>query len=117
MSTRQKRRKDTDKQLTLNTGKEIITPSRTETLLGFKLHENMGFSEYIMDSKDSLIKTLNKRIGALKKIRKAASFKAKLNIANGIVMSKILYLLPLYAGCPDYLLRAIQTKKLRLCAR
>ena len=56
MSTRQKRRKNTDSQLTFNTGNKIITPSRTETLLGFKLHENMGFSEYIMDSKDSLIK-------------------------------------------------------------
>ena len=49
-----------------------------------------------MDNKDSLVKTLNKRISALKMIRKAASFKAKLNIANGIVMSKILYLLALY---------------------
>ena len=46
----------------------------------------MGFSEYVMDSKDLLIKTLKKRIGALKKIRKAAPFKEKLNIANGIVM-------------------------------
>ena len=71
----------------------------------------MGFSEHIMDSQDSLIKTLNKRIGALKKIRRAASFKAKLNIANGIIMSKILYLLPLYGGCPDYLLKSIQTKQ------
>ena len=71
----------------------------------------MNFSEYLLDSKDSLIKTLNKRIGALKQIRKVASFKAKLNIANGIVMSKILYLLPLYGGCPEYLLSAIQTKQ------
>jgi hypothetical protein len=86
-------------------------PSRTETLLGFKIHENMNFSEHIMDGKDALIKTLNKRIGALKKIKKAASFKTKLNIANGIFMSKILYLLPLYGGCPEYLLSALQTKQ------
>ena len=71
----------------------------------------MTFSEHIVDSKDSLVKTLNKRIGALKKIKKAASFKAKLHIANGIIMSKILYLLPLYGGCPEYLLSAIQTKQ------
>ena len=64
-----------------------------------------------MDSKDSLIKTLNQRIGALKQIKKAASFKAKLNIANGIIMSKILYLLPLYGGCPEYLISAIQSKQ------
>ena len=103
-----KEAKNTDRQITVNTG---ITSSRTETLLGFKMHENMDFSEDIMDSKDSLRKTLNTRIGALKKIRKVSSFKAKLNIENGIVVSEILYLLPLYAGCPYYLLFAIQTKQ------
>ena len=109
--TRQKKRNNNLTPVTLNTGNEIIKTSRTETLLGFKIHESMGFSEHILDSKDSLIKTLNMRIGALKKIRKVASFKAKLNIANGIIMSKILYLLPLYGGCPEYLLSAIQTKQ------
>ena len=111
MSTRQKKRKTTEAMATLNTGHEIILPSRSEILLGFKIHENMNFSEHLLDSKDSLIKTLNKRIGALKQIKKVASFKARLNIANGIVMSKILYLLPLYAGCAEYLLKAIQTKQ------
>ena len=57
MSTRQKKRNNIQQQqLTLNTGNKIITPSRTETLLGFKIHENMSFSEHIVDSKDSLIK-------------------------------------------------------------
>ena len=113
MSTRQKKRKSkqTQTQVTLNTGKEVILPTRTETLLGFKVHDSMSFSEHLMDNKESLIKILNKRIGALKQLRKAASFKAKLNIANGIIMSKILYLLPLYGGCPEYLLSAIQTKQ------
>ena len=80
-------------------------------MLGFQIHESMTFSQHVMDGKDALIKTLNKRIGALKKIRNVASFKAKLNIANGIFMSKILYLLPLYGGCPEYLLISIQKKQ------
>ena len=111
MSTRQKKRNSNEAEVSLDTGNEIISPSRSETLLGFKIQENMNFTEYLLDSKDSLIKTLNKRIGALKQIKKVASFKAKLNIANGIVMSKILYLLPLYGGCPEYLLSAIQSKQ------
>ena len=98
-------------QTSLNTGNEIILPSKTETLLGFKIHENLKFNEYLTDSKDALIKTLNKRIGALKLIKNAATFKAKLSIANGIFMSKVLYLLPLYSGCPEYLLNAIQIKQ------
>ena len=113
MSTRQKKRNNNHTPLTLNTGNEMITTSRTETLLGFKIHESMGFSEYIMDNKDSLIKSLNRRIGALKKISKVVSFKAKLNIGNGIIMSKILYLLPLYGGCLEYLLNPIQKKTKR----
>ena len=111
MSTKQKKRKNKDLNISLNTGNEIITTSRTETLLGFQIHENMGFSEHVIDSKHSLVKTLNKQIGALKKIKKAASFKSKLNIATGIIMSKILYLLPLYCGCPEYMLTALQTKQ------
>ena len=96
MSTRQKKRKTKEAIALVNTGNAIISPSRSETLLGFKIQENMNFSEHLLDSKDSLIKTLNKRIGALKQIKKVASFKARLNIANGIVMSKILYHLPLH---------------------
>ena len=53
-------------QLTLNRGNEIFTQSRTETFLGFKIHESISFSKHIVNSKDSLLKTLNKRIGALK---------------------------------------------------
>ena len=48
----------------------------------------MNFSEHLLDSKDSLIKTMSKRIGALKQIKKVAYFKSRLNIANCIVMSK-----------------------------
>jgi hypothetical protein len=52
--------------VTLDTGSKIITLSRTATLLGFKIHKSMSFSKHLMDGKDSLIKTLNKQIGALK---------------------------------------------------
>ena len=40
---------------------------------------------------------------------------AKLNIANGIVMSKILYLLLMYGGCPEYL--RFKLNKTKQCAK
>ena len=49
-------------------------------------------------------------MGALKQIKKVASFKEKLNIAKRIMMSKIFYFMPLYEGCAELLLSAIQTK-------
>ena len=61
-----------------------------------------------MDSDDSLVKALNKRLGALKKIQKKASFRSRKLIANGIFMSKLIYLMPLWSGCEEYLVRALQ---------
>ena len=61
-----------------------------------------------MDSENSKVKSLNKRLGALRKIQKTASFKTRKMIATGIFMSKLIYLMPLWSGCEDYLVRALQ---------
>ena len=58
--------------------------------------------------KNSMVKSLNKRLGALRKIQKTASFKTRKMIATGIFMSKLIYLMPLWSGCEDYLVRALQ---------
>ena len=41
-------------------------------------------------------------------VSKLASFKARLTVANGIFMSKLIYMIPLWSGCPDYLTNALQ---------
>ena len=73
-----------------------------------------------MDSENSLVKSLNKRLGALKKIQKTASFKTRKMIGNGIFLSKLIYLMPVWSGCKDYLVKAlqvIQNKAARTIAR
>ena len=55
MSTRQKKRKTKEAIAVLNTGNEIISPAQSETLLGFKIQENMNFSEHLLDSKDTAL--------------------------------------------------------------
>ena len=42
-----------------------------------------------------------------------ADFKSKLAVATGVIQSKIQYLLPLYGGAPDYLLRAVKVQQLK----
>jgi hypothetical protein len=61
-----------------------------EKLLGAQVHQDMGWREHIIDNKDALIKSLKKRIGAMKKISRVASFTTRTNIANGIFMSKLI---------------------------
>ena len=40
-----------------------------------------------------------------------ATFCTRLSVCTSLVMSRILYMLPLYSGCPDYMLSALQTKQ------
>ena len=61
-----------------------------------------------MANEDSFIKSLTKRQLAIKKISSMASFKSRKMIANGIFMSKLIYLMPVWAGCEDYLTKALQ---------
>ena len=85
-----------------------ITPSSVERLLGAKIHQDMRWVEHVLDGDDSLVKALNSRLGALKKISQVASFKSRKAIADGIFMSKLIYIMPLWSGCEDYLVRILQ---------
>ena len=51
---------------------------------------------------------INKRVGAIKKISSTASFKTRKMIANGIYISKLIYLMAVWMGCDDYLIKALQ---------
>ena len=108
MTTRQKRRHVDTSTNVINTPSEIITPSSTERLLGAEVHHDLRWREHILDSEKSVVKSLNQRAGALKKIKNKASFKTRKMVATGIFMSKLIYLMPLWSGCEDYLVNALQ---------
>ena len=108
MSTRQKRRHRDTSNITISTPTAIITPSKVERLLGAQVHQDMRWKEHILENEDSLLKCLNKRVGAMRKISYTASFKTRKMIANGIFISKLIYLMPLWMGCEEYLVHALQ---------
>ena len=94
--------------MNINTPTATIMPSVVERLLGAQVHQDMRWREHLMEIKDSLLKSLNQREGAIKKISKASSFKTRKMIANGIFMSKLIYLMPVWMGCEEYLVNALQ---------
>ena len=113
MSTSQARaiRKGTIKDsnlVAIRTPSEIIEPSESEMLLGCWLHQDMKFKEYIVSNKESLLRSLNTRVSALKIVGKVANFRTRKMIANGIFMSKLIYLIELWGGSANYLLVALQ---------
>ena len=48
------------------------------------------------------------RINALQKISRISSFKTRKMLANGMVISRLIYLIQLWGGCPGYLLNFLQ---------
>ena len=78
MCTQQKRNRNPNIQnVLLNTGAELISPTQTEWLLGVPVHQDLNFGDLLISGKDSLVKSLNKRTGALKSLSKMASFKTR----------------------------------------
>ena len=66
----------------------------------------------ISNGKGSIVGQLSGRLNGLKKL-KQADFKSKLQVATGIIQSKIQYLLPLFGGAPEYLINAMQVQQLK----
>ena len=89
----------------LNTQAELMNPRKSEKILGGIISQNLKFTEHIQNHEDSM---LNNRINALKKVSNSASFKSRKMIANGIIISRLLYLIPLWSGCEGYLLNSLQ---------
>ena len=87
---------------------EVITPTESEKLLGALVHQDLKWTEHILNGDDALVTGLTIRLGALKKVCRVATFRNRKMIAEGLIMSKLSYLIPLWAGCEHYILQALQ---------
>ena len=82
--------------------------TKSETLLGIKIEQSLKWKEYVLTSDYSLVSQLNTRLNALKKLTFCSSFKIRLMIANGIFISKLIYMIHLWGGCEKYLIQCLQ---------
>ena len=100
-------------QVRLQAGDHIVTPSSTAKLLGGIVSQDAKWKEHILGSEQSLVSQLTSRINGLCLITPRASFSTRLMVANGIVISKLCYLIQLWGGCEDYLIKALQVLQTR----
>ena len=108
MASRKKHKKNGDYGIYLNTGSEIISPQAHEKLLGCTISSDFTWNEHLVNSESSLQRQLTSRINALRKISHSASFETRKMIANGIVMSRIIYVIQVWGGTKDYLIKTLQ---------
>ena len=106
--------------ITLNTGSEIIEPIDNEKLLGGHVSSNLKWNNHIRDNEKSMFKVLTSRVNALSKMSQVSSFKTRKMLAHGMVMSSLIYLIQVWGGTSDYLLKflqVIQNRAARLVTR
>ena len=99
-------------EVQVQAGPDLIKQSVSEKLLGGIIHNTGRWNEMIKGGKNSIVCQLAGRLSALKKLQQA-DFKSKLIVATAVIQSKIQYLLPLYGGAPEYLVRALQVQQLK----
>ena len=99
-------------EVTLTAGGETIEQSDSELLLGATVHHSGNWAVMLRDGKASLQSQLRNRINALKKICHDADLQTRKTVANGLIQSKLQYLLPLFGAAPDYLLRGLQVQQM-----
>ena len=82
-------------QVSISTPTETIRLTSSEKLLGSWINKDLKWSAHLRNNKDNLMKSLNTRLGAIKKIKNLATFKNRTMIAERIFMSKLSYLIAL----------------------
>ena len=92
---------------TLNTGHQQIHPSDSEQLLGATISNDFTWNEHVAE----MLKTLNLRINGLRKVSFAANFKCRKMLANGLVMSKLVYAIQVYGSASEYLIDILQVQQ------
>ena len=99
---------DSKMDVKIHAGNHIVTPSDTEKLLGIHISQTLKCQEHIQNNQKSLLKQLNTRINGLALISKRATFQSRLMIAQGLVLSKMSYLIQVWGGTNESLIRSLQ---------
>ena len=61
-----------------------------------------------MNNKNSLVKQLTTRLNGLLLVSKSADFKTRLMVANGLFLWLLVFLIQVWGGTHDYLIRTLQ---------
>ena len=95
-------------EVKINTGSVVIEPVVTQKLLGINIHQSLKWKDHIISNDRSMIKTLRTRLNALSRISVNANFKTRLMVANACFMSILSYMVTVWGGTEEYVIKAVQ---------
>ena len=87
---------------------KIISTNKEALLLGGTFHESTSWKAHIETGDEAILPKLRKKLGMLKFISRGMDKKSKLLLANAYIISRIIYLLPLWGGTSQKYLNKVQ---------
>ena len=88
-------------------------PANCAKILGVIFSKNLIWKEFIESGKDARVGKLKRKLGALKFAGKFSSFKTRLKLANGCIMSTIIYGIQVWGiHCKASVLSKVQSVQL-----
>ena len=87
---------------------KVVKAAKSSILLGGSIQNDLQWQSHLETGEAPLLSALRQKLGALKHIGGNIPPKSKLLLINGMLLSKILYLLPLYGSTHKKYLRKLQ---------
>ena len=86
-------------ETTDDNGEDKIVEASTEALLlGGTFHQTTSWKAHVDSGEEAILPKLRKKLGMLRYIGKNMKMKGKMMLANGYILSRVIYLLPLWGG-------------------
>ena len=105
---RQKRVRDTSSPTVLVI-ETVDGQKNLTTTLGLNLHRDLSWRSHLELGPKPLLPTLRRRLGTLQHLGRAISRKGRQTLTNGLILSKIIYMLPVWGGTHSVHIQKIQT--------
>ena len=89
-------------------GMKFIQNQTHTRLLGLNLHQDLGWRSHLYLGQKPLIPALRRRLGALKHLGNSVPRRGRLILANGLILSKLSYMISVWGGTSSTHLNALQ---------
>ena len=87
---------------------KIIETRKHIKILGCNIQNTTSWQTHIDGNKDSMLPKLRKQLGLLKHIGKEMTFQGRKLLANGFILSRLCYIMPIWGGTPQKYKKKLQ---------